>query len=755
VVINELIIKNFGKFKDKTIEFEDGVNIIYGKNESGKSTIHSFINGMLYGIEKSRLRKTIDIYDKYLPWEDQGVYEGVLKLTIDNKKYRIRRSFLNKKAFCELREEDTGYIIDPNGKEPGEYLLGISESSFKDTVFVGQLLARTSDALAVDIKSYIANLSTTKNTEIELSKVYEQIDKEIKKNGIKFDEKQIIEVENELKEIEQQEKLRDSLSGMLREKSSRLNEVEEKIIELKEIENYLEQKDIQEKYNKCKRIQDEIDNNIEQIQPLKAYSKINEEDLDNITKEITNKKIVLEEIKQTQKKVDEINKQSEEIQSTLLLKNENNREYFDNENRLELCMMKEVEAQNIINSENENNSKKQVKRKNYTKLIFAIIVFTIAMKWFRTIRNGSEILDAVFISIGVAVVGFVIIWISINISNHETQQNKAKMVKVEEELKEASYAKPVLISLNNLDSQLKSEKLILQRKRLELENIEDRLQDVYRKQSISGEEDIALYRNKLNEYRRLANNIDKNENILNALLVGKEIEELKLLAENTKVLVHNSELSKEEILEKGKHLNRERDELVRETSTYMGKLEELEAIDSKRYEAEEKKADLITKKSKIVIEQQAIRLAKDKIHQISEQIQKGFGKQLDKKVSAVVEAITNGKYNNINIGTDSKMTIDDGYNNIDIERLSLGTVDQMFLALRVGVDELLHKDIKLPIILDDSFSLYDDERMNNILKWFIKQEKQLLVFTCQKREMQNLESKEANIILLNDLRNIS
>ena len=45
--IQELEVKNFGKFTDRRIQMEDGINILYGENESGKSTLHTFIKGML------------------------------------------------------------------------------------------------------------------------------------------------------------------------------------------------------------------------------------------------------------------------------------------------------------------------------------------------------------------------------------------------------------------------------------------------------------------------------------------------------------------------------------------------------------------------------------------------------------------------------------------------------------------------------------------------------------------------------------
>ena len=73
----DLYISGFGKFHDTAVSFEDGLNVIYGKNEAGKSTIHTFIRGMLFGIERQRGRAARnDIYSKYEPWENSGTYEG-------------------------------------------------------------------------------------------------------------------------------------------------------------------------------------------------------------------------------------------------------------------------------------------------------------------------------------------------------------------------------------------------------------------------------------------------------------------------------------------------------------------------------------------------------------------------------------------------------------------------------------------------------------------------------------------------------
>ena len=113
----DLYISGFGKFHDTAVSFEDGLNVIYGKNEAGKSTIHTFIRGMLFGIERQRGRAARnDIYSKYEPWENSGTYEGQLRLESDDGTiYRIERSFQkNKKEFTVINE--TTGREEPDGR---------------------------------------------------------------------------------------------------------------------------------------------------------------------------------------------------------------------------------------------------------------------------------------------------------------------------------------------------------------------------------------------------------------------------------------------------------------------------------------------------------------------------------------------------------------------------------------------------------------------------------------------------------------
>ncbi len=84
-------------------------------------------------------------------------------------------------------------------------------------------------------------------------------------------------------------------------------------------------------------------------------------------------------------------------------------------------------------------------------------------------------------------------------------------------------------------------------------------------------------------------------------------------------------------------------------------------------------------------------------------------------------------------------------NYISVEKLSTGTIDQLYLSLRLSIIKELSEE-NIPIFLDESFAYYDDERLKNILK-FISDEfknKQIIIFTCTTRERDILNKLNIN-----------
>ncbi len=167
----ELHIDGFGKFHDRTISFNDGINIIYGKNEAGKSTLHTFIRGMLFGIERGRGRAAKnDLYTKYEPWENSGTYEGWLRLEKDGIIYRIERRFRKENKSLKIINETKGLEEEATPAFVSGLLDGLTETMYNNTISIGQLKSATEDGMVTELKNYIANMNNTCNISLNIMK---------------------------------------------------------------------------------------------------------------------------------------------------------------------------------------------------------------------------------------------------------------------------------------------------------------------------------------------------------------------------------------------------------------------------------------------------------------------------------------------------------------------------------------------------------------------------------------------------------
>lgn len=156
--IQELRLKHFGKFTDKDIRVGDGINILYGENESGKSTIHSFVRGMFFGMERGRGRASLhDAFSTYEPWENPNYYSGSLKFESGGKIFRIDRNFDRYTKKAELVCEDDGEQLSVADGDLEMLLGGLNPGRYENTISIGQRKAETGRPLSVEFKNYATN----------------------------------------------------------------------------------------------------------------------------------------------------------------------------------------------------------------------------------------------------------------------------------------------------------------------------------------------------------------------------------------------------------------------------------------------------------------------------------------------------------------------------------------------------------------------------------------------------------------------
>lgn len=159
--IKEAKIFNFGKLQNKTCQFAPGINVIYGKNESGKSTLHAFLLGMLFGIEKSRGRASeSDIYTKYEPWHAPSYYSGALRFEVDKKPFYLERNFYVKDKSELLRNEEDGEELSVAYGDLNILLGGIGKETFGNTYDIPQTGAITGQAMTALLTEYLQDAAS-------------------------------------------------------------------------------------------------------------------------------------------------------------------------------------------------------------------------------------------------------------------------------------------------------------------------------------------------------------------------------------------------------------------------------------------------------------------------------------------------------------------------------------------------------------------------------------------------------------------
>lgn len=170
----ELEIQNFGKFHNKRIELQDGVNLIYGENESGKSTIHAFIKAMLFGLERGRGRAAVrDTFSRYEPWENENYYAGKLRFECDGKIFCLQRNFDKYSKKAMLVCETDGEELSVENGDLDMILDGLSKASYENTLCIGQLHVAAGQTLAAELKNYATNYYVTGDSDINLTAAQE------------------------------------------------------------------------------------------------------------------------------------------------------------------------------------------------------------------------------------------------------------------------------------------------------------------------------------------------------------------------------------------------------------------------------------------------------------------------------------------------------------------------------------------------------------------------------------------------------
>ena len=174
------------------------------------------------------------------------------------------------------------------------------------------------------------------------------------------------------------------------------------------------------------------------------------------------------------------------------------------------------------------------------------------------------------------------------------------------------------------------------------------------------------------------------------------------------------------------------------------KLDNLAAI-------EEELDDAKTEKEELLSLNNSYNIAKECLEKAYNLVKENISPKFTNNLCEIISKISDNRYSNVILSDTEglKVELPNG-NYIPASRLSVGTIDQMYLSLRLSALKEVTQE-KMPIILDEAFAYFDNERLENILKYLNENfsENQIIIFTCSKREEEILEKLNITYNIVN------
>ena len=210
-------------------------------------------------------------------------------------------------------------------------------------------------------------------------------------------------------------------------------------------------------------------------------------------------------------------------------------------------------------------------------------------------------------------------------------------------------------------------------------------------------------------------NLEEKNKLIN--IYGKNIEYLF----NKDILINIMEKNKNNL----NSLILELHKLKLDMENIEPKLEKISDLEEKIY-FEKENLNKLENKSKI------FEMTRDLIENSYLEMKNNITPKFNNNLSKYIEKISNGKYKKIILNDNIFVELENG-SHISIDRLSTGTIEQIYLALRLSVIDEISIE-KLPIMLDETFAYYDNERLEETLKFLSQIDNQIIIFSCTDRE---------------------
>ena len=745
MMFKELGLLNFGKFEDKKIELQDGINLIYGVNEGGKSTITNFIDGIFYGFSRDSLARKVrdELFEKSRPWTS-NLYRGYIILNNGEEDYRISRDFdkdevsiLNLNTGEDLSNDERNFLYS-RIPQPGVIFFELNRKIYKSSFYLGQRLSQLEDDASDELQARINNFSISEDENLDLTKVIEKMEEDLYNLGTK--------------------RRKSSEIGRFYDELEKISKNKANFISLKEtyknsIEDYKLSKD------KLKNLEYKLKGRkLFELETLKAKLKecqTNESNGENDYK--------LSELE----RAIEINKELGIYSSRLddLLSNE--QENFEVDLDLEEDYKRYKEINREIQVLNENNYSKEMEIISWDIKNLEREIFKYILKFMSSMIIGGAV---IFISLYfkkylISIVSILFFTYSyfriVKFRENKDLLNRLKnkyqdyRIKSQEKtLIKKEFDKEISEILNKYGARDKKElselfdsklqenfknisrneytKELMEKNSLEIEDTkkkilehEEDLENIFNKYGVQNIKDLKTlfhYKkddNRISEYKYRIEKLEK-ENLSGELYKEENIEEIQEKIDKEKNNILNLEGS---------------------LKTLDESLEKLRVLD-------ERSCELTEKLEKLEYKKELLELSIEKMEDFVKSKRKNTLPLLKKEISQYLSCMTHGKYEEILIDDTFGIRVYDKdiEDYVDLDSLSMGTIDQIYLAFRLSISKII-SDKEIPLVLDSHFDSYDYKRLKESLK-ILESQQQVLIFTSTNREKEILDKNNMTYKLI-------
>jgi len=775
-----LDIRGFGKFSEKVIKPSEGFNLVFGPNESGKSTLADFVTAMLYGPGKKPRKNSPG--KNYRPWSG-GQYGGVMEYVLDDGSvFRVDRNF--DKGLVHIRD---GMLRDvtsqfPTSRETGprfaEEHLGLSEQLFLRSAHIRQLQTAMDPEGAQMILEKLANLSTAGSEDLSLSRALDALDTALleKVGTEKSTTRPLNRVEARLAELEnlkaemlqQHERYLDAWS-MLRKEEERLASLKQRYEKLQMMHNAWMKRRLTELSAECRQLEKALDeasaamDDIRKRQEeLKAFSEITDGTVEALNNAWFEYKQVHKQLEECTRNIDALKKENESLERKL-------KELEPLKERVERAdmLLKEQETKAEVYAGVDRKPKPNVPPAVPVLCFMAALVFAILPLLFSPVSKVP-----LYAAAGIFVIAGVLTAILHILGRKAAMPNPADMQL--EILKSEGFD-----SLNDFISRKDEIKSVLSA----CESVRQRLDEAEtRRRELSDKKEAAF--KALAQCLECVGSVTDNPEALKVAIESfrsglrrfREYEgnarELRQRTETMKekrrlLLREASTIAKREVVSAGdadtaaarlfpddistgdyaerdvpESLLRETEEQIKNCEISIGTLKtRLENAPSSEdlADVEDEINRLTEEKQRLELAGRSIRTAREILQEVGSRIQVDYSARLNDGMSRFLSMITGGRYGSIKTDPDGHVYLEvpECEELVPAGRLSSGTIDQVYFSMRLAAVSMMEKGKEtIPLFLDEPFLQYDEGRALQAFRLLkeASENRQVFFMTSKRRE---------------------